>query len=69
MSKTKLHIRVILKSGVEFTVKCDEFSITRDGFCNAKNYEIKGIVENKPIYLDFSEVAAIVRVYSNENGG
>lgn len=69
MKERKLHIRIILKSGAEFTIKCDEFSITRDGFGNPKNYDIKGIAENKPIYLDFSQVAAIVRLVSNEMEG
>lgn len=26
----------------------------------------QGITENKPVYLDFEQVAAIVRKYSNE---
>lgn len=29
-------------------------------------YNISGITENKPVYLDFDEVAAIVRVLSDE---
>lgn len=27
---------------------------------------IGGIVENKPVYLDFEQVAAVVRVFSDE---
>ena len=64
----KMHIRVILKSGVEFTVKCDRFTVKNNGFDQLTGYDIRGIVENKPMFLDFGEVAAIVRLLSNEIG-
>lgn len=62
----KMSIRVIFKSGVDFVVKCDEFTLTRNGLEQVKGYEIKGISENKPLYLDFEQIAAIVRVQSDE---
>lgn len=62
----KMTIRVILKSGAEFAVKCDKFTVTRDGFGNVAGYNISGIAENKPVYIDFTQVAAVVRVYSDE---
>lgn len=63
---TKMTIRVILKSGAEFTVKCEKFTITRDYFGNVTGYNISGITENKPVYIDFTQVAAVIRVYSDE---
>ena len=63
----KMSIRIILKSGVEFTVKCDKFTLNRNGFGQTNSYNIAGITENKPVYLDFDEVAAIIRLYSDEN--
>lgn len=63
---TKMTIRVILKSGAEFTVKCEKFTITRDCFGNVTGYNISGITENKPVYIDFTQVAAVIRVYSDE---
>ena len=63
----KISIRIILKSGAEFTVKCDKFTLKKNGLGEATGYEIAGITENKPVYLDFDEVAAIVRLYSDEN--
>ena len=63
----KMSIRIILKSGVEFTVKCDKFTLKQNGLGQATGYDISGITENKPVYLDFYEVAAIVRLYSDEN--
>ena len=63
----KMSIRIILKSGVEFTVKCDKFTLKQNGLLQTTGYDISGITENKPVYLDFAEVAAIVRLYSDEN--
>lgn len=63
----KMTIRVILKSGSEFAIKCDEFTIQKNGFGQVTGYNIKGITENKPVYLDFEEVAAVVRVYFDEH--
>jgi hypothetical protein len=62
----KMSMRVILKNGAEFTVKCDKFTLERNGLEQVKGYNISGITENKPVYLDFDEVAAIVRVLSDE---
>ena len=63
----KMSIRIILKSGVEFTVKCETFTLKQNVFGHTTGYDIEGITENKPVYLDFDEVAAIVRLYSDEN--
>lgn len=62
----KMSIRIILKSGAEFTVKCDNFTLTRNGFGIPTNYNFSGITENEPIYLDFDQIAAVVRVLSDE---
>ena len=35
----KMTMRVILKSGVEFAIKCDKFTINRDGFGNVRGYD------------------------------
>ena len=62
----KMKIRVILKSGVDFVIKCDKFTLNKNALEQPTGYEISGITENKPVYLDLNEVAAIVRLYSNE---
>lgn len=61
----KMTIRVILKSGAEFAIKCEEFTLKQNAL-GASGYNIKGISENKPIYLDFEQIAAVVRVISDE---
>lgn len=62
----KMTIRIILKSGVVFDVKCTEFTLTRNGFGIVVKYDIKGITENQPIYIDLEQVAAIVRTLLEE---
>ena len=63
---TKMTVRIILKSGAEFSVKCDKFTVERNGFDQVTGYNIQWITENKPVYLDWEQVAAVVRVYSDE---
>ena len=61
----KMTIRFILKSGAEFTTKCDAFTLEKNAL-GITGYKINGITEGKPVYVDFEQVAAIVRTYSNE---
>lgn len=62
----EMTIRIVLKSGVVFDVKCSEFTLKQDGLGNIIEYDIKGITENRPIYLGLEQVAAIVRTLSEE---
>lgn len=62
----KMTIKIILKSGSEFAIRCDKITIEENNVGQITGYQIEGIVENKPIYLNFEEVAAIVRVLSDE---
>lgn len=62
----KMTIRVILKNASEFQIKCDEFTLNKNGLGIVTGYDIKGITENKPLYLDFEQVAAIIRTLSDE---
>lgn len=58
----KMSIRVIMKSGIEFTIKCEKFTTKQDIFGKIIGWEIEGISENKPVYIDFEEIAAVVRL-------
>ena len=58
----KMSIRVIMKSGVEFTIKCEKFTTKQDVFGKIIGWEIEGISENKPVYIDFEVIAAILRL-------
>ena len=57
-----MSIKVIMKSGVEFTIKCEKFTTKQDIFGKLIGWEIEGISENKPVYIDFEEIAAIIRL-------
>lgn len=62
----KMSMRVILKSGAEFTVKCDKFTLKRNGLEQVTGYNISGITENKPVYLDFDEVRELINEVARE---
>ena len=61
-----MKVRIILKSGADFTVTCKNFTCTQTSFGGAVAHEISGITENPPIYLDPQEIAAVIRVSSDE---
>ena len=62
----KMSIRFIMKSGAEFTVKCDNVTVKRNGLGVVIGYDFKGITENKPLEVDMSQIAAVIRVMSDE---
>lgn len=57
-----IKIKIILKSGATFTVECQEFNWEQN-VCGITSYSFKEIKNNKPLYLDCSEIAAIIREY------
>lgn len=58
----KQKIRVILKSGSEFVITCDSFEGEKDrGTGELLSYFCEGITENRPLYLDLKQVAAILQ--------
>lgn len=63
-------LRFILKNGSEFTVKCAEYSFERHRITDQLlSYKLKGITENNPIFVDLSEVAAVIRLVQDEQEG
>ncbi|MCM1327972.1 MAG: hypothetical protein NC253_00890 [Ruminococcus sp.] len=61
-------VKFILKHGCEIIVKCKDFSVTQYGG-DVVGYEIKGIGSGDyPMYIDNSEIAAVVYERSEENG-
>lgn len=47
MAERKVTIRFILKSGALFDMKCDEFTLERNGLGDFAGYKAKGVVQNK----------------------
>ena len=54
------------KNGLNLTVTCDEFSLTKNGLGDYTGYEIKGIKDNKPLYVDWKDVSCIYRVMGGD---
>lgn len=59
--------QVFLRNGRDFTVKADDFSYTRKPLTGElTSYEFKGVVENKPYFLNPCDIIAVVRKVSDE---
>ena len=56
-------IKILEYPVLKWSMEWDE---REDGLDQVTGYDIKGITENNPVYLDFEQVAAVVRVYSDE---
>lgn len=54
-----------LKNGREIKITCESFKLNQNGF-GPTGYEIDGIKENKPLWINWNEIAAIYRVMSDE---
>lgn len=59
-------IVIVFKSGYELKVKCEESTLSRDIDGVITNIKFKGVTENKPLDINFDEVACIYRVMSDE---
>lgn len=57
-----MKIKIILKSGASVTIECTAFNFEQNIF-GITSYSIEGITKNKPLFLDTSQIAAIVREY------
>lgn len=60
-------IRIIFKNGFELVVKCESFTVNRNGLKEVIGFDFKGVTENKPLHLDFSEILAVVGIMSDES--
>lgn len=56
----------VFKNGEKLKAKCEEFSITTGYASKLTGYEMNGITENKPIYIDMENIQCIYRVMSDE---
>ena len=62
----KKTMRVILKSGAEFIIRCDQFIATKDILGNLVGYEINGMTDGKIVYLDVQQMEAVIQLPSDE---
>ena len=57
-----MRIIIRFKSGFELPITCDSFSLTQHPITNEiKEYEIKGIKDNKPIFFRSEDVECVFR--------
>ena len=57
-----MKIEIVFKNGSKLEITCEEFNAVRDNFTGKiESYDIKGIKDNKPLFLDVDEVLYIVR--------
>ena len=52
----------VFKNGEKLKVKCEDCNITTNVMGNLTGYELTGITESKPLYIDMSSVQCIYKV-------
>jgi hypothetical protein len=59
--KKKMTIRIAFRSGDVIYIKCDGFSVEYNrSNMKCTGYEITGIADNKPLFLDMTEITSII---------
>lgn len=61
-----MKIVIVLKNGFALTVTCDEFALSKNGLWMYTGYEIQGIKDNKPLYINWEDVSLIYRADMRE---
>lgn len=56
----------VFRNGFELKMKCEKFTLQRNGLGVVTGYEASGITENKPIDFNFDDILCIYRVLSDE---
>lgn len=57
-----MKIIICFKSGSQLVITCEEFTLKQNGLGEYTGYEISGIKDNKPLYIDWRDVSHIYRV-------
>lgn len=56
-----MKIVFVFKNGNQFSFKCDKFTLTHGITGNIIDYECEGISDNRPLYINFSEILYVYR--------
>ena len=61
-----MKITIVFKNGFQLNIECEEFEFNS---CLGipSGYSIKGIKDNKPIYIDWEDVSCVYRNMRGEN--
>lgn len=57
----------VFKNGEKLKSKCEDFSVTTSFTTQLTGFEMNGITENKPVYVDMNNIQCIYRVMSDES--
>ena len=56
-----MKITIVFKNGYSFSMTCESFTLRKNAFEQLTGYEIKGIKDHKPLYINFEEVICVYR--------
>ena len=61
-----MKIIFVLRNGFTFGITCEEFSLNRNALGDYTGYEIKGIKDNKPLFIRLEDVVLVYRANIGE---
>ena len=61
-----MRIIIAFKNGFTLPVTCEEFVLERTIVGIPYGYEIKGITDNRPLYINFDDVICVYRDLTGE---
>ena len=61
-----MRIIIVFKNGFTLRVTCEEFVLEKTAIGIPCGYEIKGITDNRPLYIDFNDVICVYRDLTGE---
>lgn len=56
-----MKIVFVFRNGFQLCVTCKEFALEKTVFGIPDGYEIKGITDNKPLYINWNDVICVYR--------
>ena len=56
-----MSITIVFKNGYSFSMTCESFTIKQNAFGQLTGYEIEGIKDRKPIYINIEDVICVYR--------
>ena len=56
-----MKITIVFKNGYSLSVTCESFIIKQNALGQLTGYDIKGIEDHKPMYIDVEEVICVYR--------
>ena len=62
-----MKITIVFKNGYSFTITCESFAIEKGVLGQITGYNIKGIKDRKPMYINFDEVICVYRDMETED--